>query len=88
MDPTDMMLDGNAMAGTLGEVFVPDMTMARILCAGCGAVEPIGAEHAYVHAPGLVLRCRNCDNVVVVIVRAGERQIVSFRGTARLEVDA
>ena len=87
MDEMGMMLDGNAMAGALGEIFVRDMTMARIVCGGCGTMEAIGAERAYVHAPGVVLRCRNCDNAVVVMVTAGDRQLISFRGAARLEID-
>jgi hypothetical protein len=39
-------LDGNAIAGPPGEVYVHGMTSARIACAGCGQVEAIGAEHA------------------------------------------
>ncbi|MGZ4114975.1 MAG: DUF6510 family protein [Actinomycetota bacterium] len=88
MDDADMMLDGNAVAGTLGEIFLRDMTMARILCAGCGSVEPVGAEHAYVHAPGIVLRCRDCEDVVLVMTRARNTFVMGFPGMARLEVDA
>jgi hypothetical protein len=47
MDDADLRVDGNALAGVLSEVFVHEMTSARIACDGCGEVEPIGAEHAY-----------------------------------------
>jgi hypothetical protein len=72
MQSDSMRVDGNAMAGVLGEVFVQEMTAARIACGGCGKVEPVGAEHAYMQAPGIVMRCRHCDSVLLVITRAGD----------------
>jgi Family of unknown function (DUF6510) len=62
-----MRVDGNAMAGVLGDVFAQEMTSARIACGGCGKVEPVGAEHAYTQAPGIVMRCCHCDRVLVVV---------------------
>ena len=38
-----LRLDGNAAAGILSELFIPDLTSARATCAGCGAVRPVGA---------------------------------------------
>ena len=35
-----LMLDGNAVAGLLQEVFAVEMTTALEACAGCGATEP------------------------------------------------
>jgi hypothetical protein len=67
MESDAMRVDGNAMAGALGEVFVREMTAARIACGGCGKVEPVGAEHAYMQAPGIVMRCCHCDSVLVVV---------------------
>jgi hypothetical protein len=72
MDSDAMRVDGNAMAGLLGEVFVQEMTAARIACEGCGKVEPVGAEHAYVQAPGIVMRCCHCDSALLVVVQTGE----------------
>ena len=43
METADLMLDGNALGGALGEVFVAEMTVARSTCASCGAVREIGA---------------------------------------------
>ena len=73
MDGDAMRLDGNAMAGMLGEVFAREMTASEIACGGCGRVEPMGAEHAYTQAPGIVMRCCHCDSVLLVVVRSGER---------------
>lgn len=85
MDGDAMRLDGNAMAGMLGEVFVRDMTAARVRCGGCGAIEPIGAEHAYTQAPGVVMRCRHCDGALLVVVQTGESYRVGLAGARWLE---
>jgi len=72
MEGEALRLDGNAIAGTLGEVFVHEMTAARIACKGCGNVEPVGAEHAYMRGPGIVMRCCHCDSVLLVVTHTGE----------------
>jgi hypothetical protein len=86
MEEAALMVDGNAVAGTLREVFVHDMTSARIACDGCGKVEPIGAEHAYMQAPGIVLRCRHCEDVLLVMTQGGGRYLLGFRGSRWLEI--
>jgi hypothetical protein len=58
-------LDGNAAAGILSEVFVPDLTTARARCANCGAIRALGALHVYAHGMGTVMRCPSCDAVVL-----------------------
>src|SRR5215472_872789 len=42
-----LMLDGNAIAGLLQEVFAVEMTTAIGTCGGCGAAGPVGAAHVY-----------------------------------------
>ena len=64
------MLDGNALGGALGEVFVGEITVARSTCASCGAVREIGALAVYAQAPGSVARCPGCDAVLLRVVRA------------------
>lgn len=86
MEEANLMVDGNAVAGRLGEVFVHEMTSARVACDGCGEVEPLGAEHAYTQAPGVVLRCRHCDGVLLVITQQGGRHLLGFRQLMWLEV--
>jgi Family of unknown function (DUF6510) len=86
MQTSDMMLDGNAVAGALGEIFITEMTNARILCDGCGSVEPIGGEPAFVQAPGVVLRCVNCGDALLVMTSRPGRHVVGLHGT--LEIDA
>ena len=62
-------VDGNAAAGILSELFLPEMTLARAKCAGCGNTQSIGALMVYSHGMGTVVRCPGCDNVVLRISR-------------------
>ena len=86
MGNADLMVDGNALAGVLGEVFAHEMTSARIACEGCDHVEPIGAQHAYMHAPGVVLRCCHWQAVLLVIAQQKGRHLVGFVQTKWFEV--
>jgi Family of unknown function (DUF6510) len=86
MDQTNLMVDGNAVAGILGEVFVHEMTTARVACNSCGGVEPIGAEHAFVQAPGIVLRCCHCEDVLLVITRPGGRYLLGFKESKWIQI--
>ena len=83
MDP--LMLDGNAVAGPLQEVFAVEMTTALETCAGCGATEPIGAVHLY-RGAGVVLRCPHCENVLVKIVQGRDGTWISMEGAQALEI--
>ena len=46
------MLDGNAAGGLLCEVFAFDATAARITCAGCGRMGPMGELRPLRHRAG------------------------------------
>ena len=81
----DKMVDGNAVAGLLREVFAVEMTTAIGTCAGCGAAEAIGAVHVFQGA-GTVLRCPHCDNTLMKIVRDDTRLWIGFPGLRTLEV--
>ena len=43
----ELRLDGNAAAGTLGEIFSFEVTTAHYACGGCGRVDQIGAAMVY-----------------------------------------
>jgi hypothetical protein len=81
----ELMLDGNAAAGLLAEVFGGDVTTARGTCAGCEAVEPLGAVRVY-RAAGVVLRCPHCDAVLAKLVTDGRRAWIDLRGLRTIEV--
>ena len=82
-----LMLDGNAVAGLLQEVFAAEMTTAVGTCAACGSSRELGAAHVY-RAAGTVLRCPHCGNVLARIVSRSSVACVDLGGFRALEVDA
>jgi len=79
-------VDGNAAAGILREVFAAEMTAAACVCGHCGAGFALAETHAYVRAPGVVLRCPDCSGVLLRILRLREGLSVEMRGVARIEI--
>jgi hypothetical protein len=79
-------LDGNAAAGDLSDVFAFDVTMARTTCAACGDTRPLAELHAYMRAPGTVLRCATCEAVQVRFVRVGSRAWVELTGVRVMQL--
>jgi ribosomal protein L40E len=82
----DRVLDGNAIGGVLLEVFGSELTAAPGVCAHCGAREQIAATDVYVHAPGIVVRCRHCEGVLLRVVRGRDRTWVDVSGLSSLEL--
>ncbi len=86
MEGEERRVDGNAAAGLLGEIFPFEMTMVKTMCAVCGRMEPTGMQPVYVDAPGIVMRCVQCDSVLIKIVHGGGRYWLDMRGVACLEI--
>lgn len=84
----DLHLDGNAAAGWLAELFCVEMTAADVLCAGCGALGPMGALINYGHEMGVILRCPTCDTAIVRVARTHDRYWLDVRGAVSLRVAA
>ncbi len=80
-------LDGNAVAGLLGEVLSFEPTSARTICAGCGADALLGALPAYTRAPGAVLRCPGCEGVQLRVATDDEGRLwLDLSGIRCLEI--
>jgi len=92
MDPeggdmnTALMLDGNAVAGQLLEIFGRDMTSAIACCANCGARGAIGSLQAFTRGPGVVLRCPTCQSVIARVVVTPSATYLEARGAAYLRL--
>jgi hypothetical protein len=80
-------LDGNSLAGILEEVFGRDMTLASGRCTGCGALREVGALHVY-RAAGVVVRCPDCDTILMRIVAGRDGMWVDFRGLAAMQIQS
>ena len=81
----ELMLDGNAVAGVLQEVFAVEITTAVGTCDNCGGTAPIGAVRVF-RGAGIVLRCPHCDNALAKVVKDDGRMWLSFPGIRALEV--
>jgi Zn finger protein HypA/HybF involved in hydrogenase expression len=88
MDEQDLKLDGNAAAGMLRELFTFELTTARGRCDNCGAVAEVGAVFVYANAPGIVLRCPQCESVLLRVSADGGRYWMDVRGLTWLEIHA
>jgi Family of unknown function (DUF6510) len=78
----ELRLDGNAAAGTLGEIFFFEVTNAEYTREGCGRTDRIGAAIVYeVRGLGTIVRCPSCDNSLIRLVRNRGRHLVDLRGT-------
>ena len=80
----DFVLDGNAIGGKLIEVFGTDMTTAVGTCGVCGTMGQVAELLVYRRGPGTVVRCRVCDNVLMVFVEVRGVTCVDMRGLAHL----
>ena len=82
-----LMLDGNAAAGLLREIFAVELTVSPAECANCGREGELGTLLAFVQAPGLVLRCPACEQVMLRIVQTPEATYLDARGVVSLRLD-
>ena len=82
----ELMLDANATAGVLYELFGFEMTAAPIECATCGNEGEIGELLAFTRGPGIVLRCSKCENVVLRIVQTPDAVYLDARGAVYLRL--
>ena len=82
----ELMLDANAAAGLLFEIFGTEMTASPTECAHCGNQDEIGALLAFTQGPGIVLRCPACENVILRIVQTPEAIYLDARGAVYLRL--
>ena len=86
-DPVrDLVLDGNAVAGMLLETFGVEMTAAGSQCAHCGRRGEMGSLLAFVRAPGVVLRCPACHEVMLRLVQTPRGTYIDARGAAHMRL--
>jgi hypothetical protein len=82
----ELMLDANAAAGLLHEIFGVEMTAAPTECANCGNEAEIGTLLAFTHGPGLILRCSTCENIVLRLVETPDAIYLDARGAVYLRL--
>ncbi len=85
-ETVSLMLDGNAMAGMLHELFDMEMTIAPVECDFCGQVGELGSLWAFAESPGYVLRCPACQNIVIRMTVTPDQVYLDARGAAYLRI--
>jgi hypothetical protein len=82
----DLVLDGNAAGGLLSEIFAFDVTGARVICEGCDAEGEIGEARVYGGSMGALIRCVQCDAVLIRLTHTPRGLYLDMRGTRRFFV--
>jgi Family of unknown function (DUF6510) len=80
-------LDGNAIAGLLYDIFGAEMTTARGVCGHCGTPGILAECVVYLGGPGIVVRCRSCSGLLMVVVEVRQVRCVDLGGLQSLERD-
>ena len=80
-------LDGNVIAGALGEIFAVDVSLGVVECAGCGHAGLVAEVVVYADAPGMVARCPECSDVLLRLVRSEHRAWLDMSGVVCLRLD-
>jgi Family of unknown function (DUF6510) len=78
-------LDGNSIGGLLESMFGRDLTVALGVCGTCGAERQVGALHVY-RAAGIVVRCPDCDAVLMRVVEGPQRTWIDMQGVATMQI--
>lgn len=81
---TETVLDGNAAAGLLQEIFVLDVTTAQIQCRECGSTGALGTARLYAASMGAVLRCPHCDGIIMRAVHTPHGRWLEMAGARYL----
>ncbi|MGO4596762.1 DUF6510 family protein [Terrabacter sp. 2RAF25] len=82
----DRVLDGNVLAGPLGDAFGVDVTVAVVVCAGCGRRQVVAELVVFASGMGSVARCRGCGDVMLRVAEQRSEVLVDLRGCSLLRL--
>ena len=79
-------MDGNVLAGRLGEVFAVDVTSAMITCVWCTREQHVAELAVYDTGMGATARCRGCGAVVLRTTRIRSDVVIDLHGARTLRI--
>ncbi|MDL5351432.1 DUF6510 family protein [Microbacterium sp. zg-YB36] len=79
-------VDGNALAGLLADVFATDITVAVMVCAGCGARGPLGGADVEDDGVAAIVRCRSCTHTMLTVLRCADGLTLRVGALDRIEL--
>lgn len=71
-DIAGAVVDGNALAGLLSDVFAVDVTTVIGTCGGCGATAPLADAVVEIDEIAALVRCRSCTHTLFTTLRTGD----------------
>ena len=83
-----LVLDANAAAGLLREIFAADATVAEIECEACDWTAAVGSLRLYAAPMGAVLRCSRCEGVLMRAVQTPHGRWLDLGGARSLRFPA
>jgi hypothetical protein len=86
-DNATVVVDGNAAAGILSEIFGGDVTTIVGTCGGCGAVAPLGEAIVEIDEMCAIVRCRSCTHTLATVLRSASETRVVFGTLHELRVE-
>jgi Family of unknown function (DUF6510) len=82
-----LVLDGNAAAGLLQEMFVPEITNAQTECVACKSTAAVGSLRLYAAPMGAILRCTHCDGILMRAVHTQHGRWLEMTGARYLRFE-
>ena len=82
----ELKLDGNSVGGVFYEMLGIEITAAPTECATCSTPNDIGALMVFDQAPGIIMRCPACGNVMLRVVKTPNAYYIDARGAAYLRI--
>lgn len=67
------VVDGNAAAGMLWDVFGADVTALIGVCGGCGDASTVAEAVVEIDDVAAIVRCRACTHTLFTVLRDGEQ---------------
>ncbi len=86
-DNATTVVDGNAAAGILSEIFAGDVTAIVGVCGGCGAVATLAEAVVELDEVAAIIRCRGCTHTLVTALRTTTGLRITLGTLRELVVD-
>ena len=81
-----VVVDGNAAAGILSEIFTGDVTTTIGVCSGCGSSGPLAEAVVEIDEFAAIVRCRGCTHTMVTVLRGPAETRVVFGTLQELRI--
>jgi len=86
ISPEPSVLDGNAAAGLLQQIFAVDVTTAAITCDACESVQPLASLKLHGLPMGYILSCPQCRATLIRAAAHRQECWLDCRGVSILRL--